>query len=271
MDEAIAWPLLLGVLGLVFGSFIATVAIRWPQGRSALSGRSMCDACGATLNARELVPVASYLVQRGRCRSCGAAIAPGHLMVELAGGAIGIAAGMLAPGWEGAAGALFGWLLLALATIDLAAFWLPNELTGALALGGVATGLLHLPPHGPPLDARLLGGAAGYASLQIVRLAYRALRRREGLGGGDPKLFGAIGLWLGWQALAPVLLIACLIGLAAVLAFRLGGRRMRSTDRVPLGVLLAISAWTFWVGTTLDYATRPAGPVILLVPQGEVR
>ncbi|WP_336297279.1 prepilin peptidase [Sphingomonas sp. 7/4-4] len=62
------WPVLLGVLGLVFGSFIATVAIRWPKGRSALQGRSECDACGKGLGARELVPVASFVLQRGRCR-----------------------------------------------------------------------------------------------------------------------------------------------------------------------------------------------------------
>jgi len=103
MDEFWFWPLLLGVLGLVFGSFIATVAMRWPQGRSALRGRSECDSCGKTLRADELVPVASFLLQRGKCRSCGAPIPRGHLGVELLALGIGLAAGFAAPGIEGAA------------------------------------------------------------------------------------------------------------------------------------------------------------------------
>ena len=129
MAEAYLWPALLGVLGLVFGSFIATVAIRWPAGGSALRGRSQCDGCGRTLTAWELVPLVGYLMLRGTCRTCGATIAASHPLTEMAGAVVGIAAGFPAPGWPGVAGALFGWLLLALAAIDLAAFWLPNVLT----------------------------------------------------------------------------------------------------------------------------------------------
>src|SRR5689334_18257082 len=144
--DAWLWPAGLGVLGLVFGSFIATVAIRWPEGRSPFKGRSACDACGKGLAAGELVPVLSYLLQRGRCRGCGAAIRLSHLAIEAAGLAIGVAAGLAAPGPEGAAGAVFGWLLLALAALDLAAYWLPNLLTGALAGAALGAGLADLDP-----------------------------------------------------------------------------------------------------------------------------
>ena len=115
MIEPWIWPAALGVLGLIFGSFIATVALRWPEGRSALRGRSQCDSCHKVLRAHELVPLLSYALQRGRCRSCGSTIHPGHLAVEIAGMLVGIAAGLVAPGWHGVAGAVFGWLLLALA------------------------------------------------------------------------------------------------------------------------------------------------------------
>jgi leader peptidase (prepilin peptidase)/N-methyltransferase len=244
MSEPLAWPLLLGVLGLVFGSFIATVAIRWPEGRSALKGRSACDGCGKALAWRELVPVFSYLAQRGRCRACGAAISPFHIAVELLGGVIGVVAGIVAPGVEGVAGAVFGWLLLALAALDLRAFWLPNVLTGALAVAGLLTGLAGLAPD---LGARLIGGVAGYASLALAAWGYRIARGRDGLGGGDPKLLGAIGLWLGWQVLPLVVLAACVGGLLAVLTMRLGGRALGMQDRMPLGVLLAMAAWAVWV------------------------
>ncbi|WP_033923275.1 prepilin peptidase [Sphingomonas sp. 37zxx] len=234
------WPVLLGTLGAVFGSFIATVAIRWPQGRSALHGRSACDGCGKPLRVIELVPILSFAVQRGRCRACGTRIAIGHPVTEVAGLVIGVSAGLVAPGIEGAVGALFGWLLLALAAIDLAAFWLPNPLVLALAIGGLAGGAARLPP---PLFDRAIGGMAGFGVLWLVAFVYRRARGRMGLGGGDPKLFGAIGLWLGWQALPQILLAACILGILAALLLR----RTRASDRLPLGTLLAIAAYGWWL------------------------
>lgn len=242
MTAAILWPLFLGMLGAVFGSFIATVAIRWPANESALKGRSRCDGCGRVLAAIELVPVASYLLQRGRCRGCRGVIAPSHVVTELLGLAIGVVAGVVAPGPEGAAGAVFGWLLLALGAIDLAAFWLPNALVAALALTGLGSGLAGVDP---PLTDRVVGGLAGFAVLWSVATLYRQARGRIGLGGGDPKLFGAIGLWLGWRALPGVMLIACAIGLAVAFA-----TRMRGSDRLPLGTLLAAAGFIWWLFVT---------------------
>ena len=251
-DPAWAWPVLLGVLGLVFGSFIATLAIRWPEGRAIARGRSECDSCGKGLRAGELIPVLSYLLQRGRCRGCGKPIRPSHLLTELAGLAIGVAAGIAAPGVAGAAGAVFGWLLLTLAALDVAALWLPNALNAALAAAGLATGLLGFDP---PIEDRLIGGVAGFGLLWLVATGYRRLRGRQGLGGGDPKLFGAIGLWLGWRALPTVMLAACLIGLAGVLRLLLGGKRVTATDRLPFGVMLAAAAFAVWLGMALGPVT----------------
>jgi leader peptidase (prepilin peptidase) / N-methyltransferase len=247
MDEAAWWPVALGVLGAVFGSFFATVAIRWPEGRSALHGRSACDGCGETLAWFELVPLASFLLQRGRCRRCGVAIAPIHVAIELLGVFVGVSAGMASPGPMGAAGALFGWLLLLLAALDLIAFWLPDLLTGALAVTGLAFGGWAW--FAPGLVDRAIGGAVGFGILWSVAALYKRLRGRVGLGGGDPKLLGAIGMWMGWQALSFVLLIACFVGLGVVLAIRLGGRAVQGSDRLPFGVMLAIAAWAFalWV------------------------
>ncbi|WP_184084379.1 prepilin peptidase [Sphingomonas xinjiangensis] len=249
MGEPWLWPAGLGLLGLVFGSFIATLAIRWPEGRAISRGRSACDGCGTVLRPHELVPVASYLAQRGRCRACGAAIAPSHLAVELLGLAVGVTAGLAAPGVEGVGGAVFGWLLLTLAALDLAAWWLPNLATGALAAAGLVAAAGGLAPS---LEARLIGGVAGFALLWLVAQGYRKARGRIGLGGGDPKLFGGIGLWLGWHALPGVLLIACLIGLAAVGVLRLAGRRMSGGDALPFGVLLAAAAFPAWVLQALN-------------------
>lgn len=190
------------------------------------------------------MPILSWAVQRGRCRACGRAIHPLHPIGEVLGLAIGVSAGLHAPGWDGAAGAVFGWLLLALATVDWRAFWLPDRLTALLAAAGLATGLMGL--H-PPLASRLIGGVAGYLVLQAVRLFYRWWRRREGLGGGDPKLFAGIGLWLGWQALPLVMLLASGIGLGFVVGWRLAGRTVRADTRLPLGMLLAGAAYAVWL------------------------
>ncbi|HEU0043687.1 prepilin peptidase [Sphingomonas sp.] len=242
---------LLGIVGLILGSFIATVVLRWPEGRSVMRGRSACDGCGRTLQPRELVPLLSAALQRGRCRTCGAPIAALHWQVELAAGLIGVVAGAVAPGGEGVAGAMFGWLLLTLAVLDLRAWWLPDVLTGTLGAGGLLVGLVGVEPA---LIDRAVGGVAGFALLWLIAVAYRRLRGREGMGGGDPKLFGAIGLWLGWAMLPAVLLVASLIGLGVMLFRQLTGRAMAATDALPLGALLAAAAYPTWL---LMVALRP--------------
>ncbi len=244
MPEALAWPVALGVAGLIAGSFLATLVIRWPGGRSVVRGRSACDACGKPLRWWELVPLLSALASRGRCRGCGARIDPRHALVEAACGLVGAVAGWVAPGVAGAGGAVFGWLLVALAALDVAELWLPDALTAPLALAGVAMGLLGAEP---PLVDRLVGGVAGYGVLALVAVGYRRWRGREGLGAGDPKLMGAIGLWLGWRVLPFVLLLASAAGLAAVLAARLAGRQVASDTPVPFGALLAAAAYPLWL------------------------
>lgn len=238
MSDAAVWGGALALLGLIFGSFIATVAARFPHGRSALVGRSACDGCARSLNGWELVPLLSWVALRGRCRRCGAPIAGLHPAVELAGLAIGGGAGLIAPGVAGVAAACFGWMLLLLGAIDAVAYRLPDPLTLLLALSGVTAGLLGI---APALGDRLIGGAAGYVSLWAVAALYRRARGRDGLGGGDPKLFAGIGLWLGWRALPPVLLVACVVGLAVALV----GRKAMG-DRLPFGTLLAIGAIAVW-------------------------
>jgi leader peptidase (prepilin peptidase) / N-methyltransferase len=243
MADPLVWPALLGVLGAIVGSFLATIAVRWPAGRSVLTGRSACDSCGRTLAALELVPLVSGAVARGKCRSCGAAIDQRHLLVEAGCAAIGVAAGLAAPGWQGAAGAVFGWLLLVLAILDASDFWLPDELVAALALGGAASAWW-CPPD---LAERVIGGVAGFALLWLVAAGYRRWRGRDGMGGGDPKLLGAIGLWLGWRLLPAVLLVAGLVGLGWVAFQHLRGRGLARDDALPLGTLLAIAAYPAWL------------------------
>ncbi len=232
-------PLLGALFGVIVGSFLATLCIRWPRGEQVVSGSSRCDGCGRKLRAADLVPVASYVLSRGKCRGCGGSILRIQLAVELAAAALAAAALALQPNAEGAALALFWLLLLAPAILDARHYWLPDRLTLVLALSGLAVGGVM---SGVPLLDRLIGGLAGFLALALIALAYRTLRKREGLGGGDAKLLGAIGLWTGWAALPPIVLLAAMAGLAAAIA-----QRRSATDRMPFGTLLAIGA-ILWTG-----------------------
>jgi leader peptidase (prepilin peptidase) / N-methyltransferase len=234
----------LGALaGLIAGSFIATLAIRWPQGR-ALNGRSACDTCGRTLTARDLVPLLNWALSRGACRTCGAAIDWRHPAIEGAAALVGAIALAVSPDWMGVAGALFGWQLLALAALDAGHFWLPDRLTGALAVSGLVAGAVGL---GVDLESRVFGWIFGFAGLSAIGRAYKMIRDRDGLGGGDPKLLGAIGCWLGWQALPFVLLGASGVGLIAVFTLLVRGKPVAATTRMPLGALMAVAAFPVWI------------------------
>jgi len=238
------WGLAGFFLGAIAGSFLATAVIRWPAGRQVTRGRSACDRCGRILGPLDLIPIASFLIRRGRCATCAGAIDRRHPMVEVAAALIGAISFAIAPGAVGVAGALFGWMLLLLGALDVEHFWLPDRLTWLLALIGIALGAAGLPPV--PND-RLIGLVLGFAGLWLVGALYKAIRNREGLGGGDPKLLGAIGAWLGWAALPYVLLLAGLVGIGAVLLAKRRGEDVSATTRVPLGALMAIAAWPVWL------------------------
>ena len=218
------------------GSFIATLVLRWPKDDN-LSGRSRCDGCGTALGALHLVPIASHLIQRGRCATCGAPINRFHLHVELAAALMGAGAMVLLPPTEGILLAAFGWLLLPLLLLDVRHLWLPDRLTALLAVTGLA---LAGEANDVALMDRALGALVGFASLWTIARLYRALRQRDGMGSGDPKIFGAIGCWIGWQAL-PLALLAGSAGLLAILLFT--GRARDAAAQHPLGAGLAVGAW----------------------------
>lgn len=139
--DAPAWlPLIGAIAGAIIGSYLATLAIRWPQEESASTGRSRCDACGAPVGAASLIPAVSWLMQRGRCRACGASIDPIHPAIELAAAMIGVIALFVAPPAQAIAGMMFGWALLLLVALDARHFWLPDRVTLPLIVGGWSSG-----------------------------------------------------------------------------------------------------------------------------------
>lgn len=231
------------------GSFIGLAVRRRGTDLPILGGRSRCPACGRTLSPAELVPLLSWLALRGRCRGCGARIGAFSPTMELA--ALGLAAWAVAvaPGWFGWLGAALGWVLLALAAIDLRETVLPDALTLPLIAAGLAVAALAFPR---PLD-HLIGAALGGAGFAALGWGWQRLTGREALGLGDAKLFAAAGAWLGWQGLPSVLLIAALAGLGLALVRALAGRGGLDAP-LPFGPALAAGFWLTWALGPIQFA-----------------
>ncbi len=226
------------------GSFLAVIAIRQPQQRTILFGRSACDACGHKLGPLELIPLLSFVAQRGRCRACGAKIDAVHPILE--GGCLAVAvwAAFVTPGWIVVASCLLGWTLLTLAAIDWRTGLLPDVLTLPLAVLGLAITAVIDPSSA--VD-HAIGAVAGFISFAALAAIYRRLRGRDGLGLGDAKLLAASGAWLSWSGLPTVVLFAAIIGLGLVLALRLAGRAVEATGRIAFGPALAAATWIVWL------------------------
>ena len=239
--EAVPIWLLLVLIGPAMGSFAALLAERLLRGEPVVMARSACRSCGARLEARDLVPLLSYPLLRGRCRHCAAAIPARLWQAEWAGLGLGALAVALAAGpAEAVWSALWLWCLLALAMADLQRFRLPDPLTAALLVLGLGLAW-------PDWQAAALGAAIGAGAFLALRLGYGAATGREGMGLGDVKLMAGIGAGLGPLALPGVALIAA--GAALLIAGLRAwtrGRRLHRLGRVPFGAYLATAAMAVW-------------------------
>lgn len=224
-----------GLGGLLIGSFLNVVAHRLPAGESLASPGSHCPHCGHPVRPYDNIPVLSWLLLRGRCRDCGAPISWRYPVVEAA--TAGLFAGVVAAR-DDAAGIALGLILVTalvpIVLIDLEHRLIPNRITGPAAIAALAAGLA-LDLHGVP--EQLIAGAAAFAFFFVAAWAYR-----RGMGMGDVKLAGVMGLCLG-RAVAPAILIALIAGVlvGGVIIARVGARAGRKTA-VPFGPFLALGA-----------------------------
>jgi leader peptidase (prepilin peptidase)/N-methyltransferase len=218
--------------GAVIGSFLNVVAHRVPRGESLVSPGSRCPECGAPVKPYDNIPVVSWLVLRGRCRSCGAPISPRYPLVELI-TAIAFAAVVAARGFDDdlVLELPFVAALIALAAIDFDHKLLPNKIVYPLAAYGVVATLL---VDRDDLVENLIAGAGAFAFLLAAVIAYP-----RGMGMGDVKLAGAMGLYLGLSVI-PALLVAFLSGslVGVVILVREGAAGRKKA--VPFGVFLAL-------------------------------
>ena len=208
--------------------------------------RSACPKCGAQITAAQNIPVISYLLLKGKCAKCGARISARYPMVEL-GTAIlsAVVAWKFGFVWYTAAALLLTWTLVALTGIDIDHQLLPDNMTLPLVWIGLLLSLAAtIPSVGLPVDPRssIIGAIAGYLSLWSVYHAFRLLTGKEGMGYGDFKLFAALGAWLGWQMLLPIILLAAFTG-AVIGILMIALRRRDRNIPIPFGPYLAAAGW----------------------------
>ena len=234
------WPayLVLFGLGLAFGSFLNVVVYRLPRGQSIAWPPSSCPACGHAIRPWDNLPLVSWLVLRGRCRDCAAPISIRYPLVELLGGGLVVAvAATLGPRPTLLPAAAFALALVAVALIDFDFRIIPDE----ISIGGAAIGLLARGFTVPGVLAGLVGVLVGAGSLYLVAWGYRRITGIEGLGGGDVKLAGMIGAFLGWPGVFLTIFAAALAGSLVGLSLIGLGRGTRRTA-LPFGALLAPAA-----------------------------
>jgi leader peptidase (prepilin peptidase) / N-methyltransferase len=221
-----------GLIGLVIGSFLNVVAHRVPVGESLVSPGSHCPGCGAPVKPYDNIPVVSWLLLRGRCRNCGMRISVRYPLVELA-TAITFAAVVAVRGFDNdlLLELPFVAALIALAAIDFDHKLLPNKIVYPLAAYGVIATLL---VDQDDLVENLIAGAGAFLFLLVAVIAYP-----RGMGMGDVKLAGAMGLYLGLSVI-PALLVAFLSGslVGVVIIAREGAAGRKKA--VPFGVFLAL-------------------------------
>jgi leader peptidase (prepilin peptidase)/N-methyltransferase len=263
------------VFGLVVGSFLNVVIHRlpimlerqWRQQCSELVAsdcgattvpaeilepfnlmvpRSACPSCKAPITALQNIPLISWVMLRGRCAGCGNPISARYPLVELLTGVLTAAvAWRFGFGWSAVNAIVLTWFLVALTFIDIDHQLLPDSLTLPLlwvglflSLWGTSSGL------SVPVDVRasVIGAIAGYVSLWGVYHLFRLATGKEGMGYGDFKLFAALGAWLGWKMLIPVILIAAVVGAVVGIALLSSKGQNRATP-IAFGPFLAAAGW----------------------------
>jgi len=235
-------PLLLivGVFGLMIGSFLNVCIARLPRGESVVSPGSHCPKCNTPIQWYDNIPVLSYLALGAKCRACRAPISVRYPLVEITTAVAFVLQAIAFPDEPIllVSRLVFTAMLIVLFGTDYDTQRLPNVIT----LPGIVVGLVFSLFTPPGIVASLIGAALGAGILLAVRWIWRKLRGVDAMGLGDVKMLAMIGAFLGWQQVIVVLLLSSVAG--AVIGVSLaaaGGRSMQT--RLPFGTFLAIAAF----------------------------
>lgn len=243
MDYVMAYGYIF-LVGITLGSFYNVVGFRIPQGQSIIKPRSACGTCKQTLSPLELIPILSYLIQKGTCKQCGSKISAFYPVIECLTGILFCLTFWLV-GWNGEA-------LIVLALVSLFMIIIVSDLTYMIIPDKVLVffaillfiGRLVIPLQ--PWWDSILGAVVGFSVLLLI-----AFVSRGGMGGGDIKLFAVIGLVLGTRRVLIAFFLSCLLGAVIGMGLKLVGK-VGAGKPIPFGPFIAMgSLWAYLYGESL--------------------
>jgi leader peptidase (prepilin peptidase)/N-methyltransferase len=240
-------PLVMGVIGAMFGSFLNVCILRWPNEESVIRPQSRCSGCGHAIAWYDNIPIMSWLLLRGRCRSCRTPISIQYPLIELLTALIWAFMGWrYGLGVSAFAGAVFFTILLGITMTDAREYTIPDE----FSLGGLVLGILFSLPGGfSTIASALIGAAAGFAILWVVGALGTRMFKEEAMGGGDIKMMAMVGAFVGWQGVLLTIFLGALLGTLVFVPLSFLDRKRL----VPFGVFLSAGAAATWL----------AGPTVI--------
>lgn len=202
--------------------------------------RSACPSCNRQISAWANIPVVSWLLLRGKCGNCKAAISVQYPLVELLTGVLSLIVAMkFGATWQTVFALLFTWSLISLALIDFHTTLLPDSITLPLLWLGL---VISVTPIFVDAHQAIIGAAAGYMVLWTVFQTFKLITGKEGMGFGDFKLLAALGAWLGWAKLPVIILLSSLAGAVIGISMMVFFKHRRDKP-IPFGPYLAIAGW----------------------------
>lgn len=255
---------IIGLLGLIIGSFLNVVIVRLPrmlatdwtaqcyeylkqtppnqnnEPYNLVVPRSHCPKCNHMISAIDNIPVLSFLCLKGRCRHCQTPISWRYPLIEITTALLSVfVAYRFGLTWQTTAALVLTWSLVALTVIDLQEQLLPDDITLPLLWLGLIVNSQSLFTS---LPSALFGAVAGYLFLWSIYWLFKLLTHKEGMGYGDFKLLAMLGAWLGWQVLPVIVLLSSLVGVIVGLTL-IASKRLKRDQPIPFGPYLAIAGW----------------------------
>ena len=286
-SSQIAFIVVIGILGLLVGSFLNVVIYRLPvilqrnwkaqcleyleigntegttqnkkeEAFNLVVPRSRCPKCGHQITALENIPVISYLFLKGKCSNCGIHISIRYPIIEAITGLLSVIVAWQLGFTLATAAALFlTWALVALTMIDFDHQLLPDNITLPFLWIGL---LLSLAPIFADTQASIIGAVCGYMTLWSVYWVFKLVTGKEGMGFGDFKLLALFGAWFGWQYLPVIILLSSLVGAVVGISLVLFKGKDKNIP-IPFGPYLAAAGWIamLWGDDIIDAYLKFSG------------
>ena len=234
------------IIGALWGSFANVCILRLPEGKGVVSGRSYCPNCKKLITWKDNIPIISFLLLKGKCRQCKNPISFQYTLVEF----LSLISFLSIYYLYGIS--LTTLLLIILAIIfiiiffiDLKHFIIPNSLTFPLmALGFIKSFIPNLNGIFPNYIDSLIGGLFGYGIIWSIIFFYKQVRKKEGMGLGDAKLFAVIGFWFGWISIPFVIFLSSIIALLSVIPDLIKNSK-KMTTQIPFGPYIIIGTLVY--------------------------